>query len=251
MRKKCGLKQANSFEKTKIGLLKQKSDPMQNVFKLLLGTLLFPAVALATPFADQPEQDRAAETTLEYYGRNMLRFTPVTATDIGVGLGFSYERIIDRESRLGLIFPLNLILENNDYYYGYPASASNQYHAYLYFAPGIKIYPFGQRRVTYAVGPSLMFIYGGGKGTERSLDIYGNEIATDYSKKVFRFGVLINNYVNFQITERFNIGLEGGLGIRYLDMQSFRYNHQELRDQRNQFGFDITGQFAMTLGYRF
>jgi len=220
---------------------------MHTFFKLLLGTVLLPAALLAAP--GHPQQGN--ETSELQYGRNMLRFLPVTATDIGVGLGFSYERILDREQRLGLTIPLSLVLENMEYYYGHPTFESNQYHTYLYFAPGLKIYPFGQRRVTYAVGPSLMFIYGGGKGAEYGWDMHGREIVAKYSKTVFRFGVLVNNYVNFQITNRFNIGLEGGLGVRYLDLQSYKYDGLHVDDRQNRFGFDITGQFAMTLGYRF
>ncbi len=171
---------------------------------------------------------------------NILRFAPITAMDVGVGLGLSYERLLGDDQMVGIIIPFSLILQNK--YWDNRASSAN-YNSYFYFTPGIKIYPFGQRRVTYAVGPSMLVAFGGGKE-----ELYGNGTAL-YDKKVFRLGVLINNYVNFQITKSFNLGMEAGLGIRYIDKETFSpaYNNNYVYNN----GFDITGQFSMTLGYKF
>src|SRR5690554_5457934 len=119
---------------------------------------------------------------------NILRLSPITAMDVGVGLGLSYERLLGDDQMVGIIIPFSLILQNK--YWDSRANSAN-YNSYFYFTPGIKIYPFGQRRVTYAVGPSMLIAYGGGQ--EGLYGNYGNAI---YDKEVFRLGVLINNYVN-------------------------------------------------------
>lgn len=187
------------------------------------------------------------------YGSNILRLSPITAMDIGVGFGLSYERIFGQEQMIGLVIPAALILQNKEDGYNPINGTYNnnvRYNAYFYFTPGLKIYPFGQRRVTYAVGPSLMFMYGGGKEWISEYDV--NTGGTTYRESEItrtRFGLLINNYVNFQITPAFNLGLELGLGMRYYDKESQTNTFYSNRSYNN--GFDVTGQFSMTLGYRF
>ncbi|PSK94581.1 hypothetical protein [Taibaiella chishuiensis] len=188
------------------------------------------------------------------YGSNILRLSPITAMDIGVGFGLSYERIFGQEQMIGIVIPAALILQDKaDGYNPINGTYNNdvRYNAYFYFTPGLKIYPFGQRRVTYAVGPSLMFMYGGGK--EWVSDYDSNTGVTTFRESEMtrtRFGMLVNNYVNFQITPAFNLGLELGLGMRYYDKESRTNTFYNYGGSYNN-GFDVTGQFSMTLGYRF
>jgi hypothetical protein len=184
------------------------------------------------------------------YGANILRLSPLTLMDVGVGFGLSYERFLDKQQMVGLILPVHLLLEDSDEHF---LSGNNYYqnegtHAYVYFTPGIKIYPFGQRRVTYAVGPSLLLGYGGGK--EWRYDGY-----YPYGQRVdvtrFRLGMMVNNYVNFQIGPSFNLGLELGLGVRYLDRETVDYEAPFMIRNTTNNGIEATGQFSMTLGYRF
>lgn len=186
------------------------------------------------------------------YGSNILRLSPITAMDIGVGFGLSYEHIFGKEQMIGVVIPASLILQNKDGYNPFSGTYNSnvRYNAYFYFTPGLKIYPFGQRRVTYAVGPSLMFMYGGGKEWISDYDmVSGNTTYRESEMTRTRFGMLINNYVNFQITPAFNLGLELGLGMRYYDKQTQTNTFYNYGDYNN--GFDVTGQFSMTLGYRF
>jgi len=67
----------------------------------------------------------------------------------------------------------------------------------------------------------------------------------------WRVGLLVNNYVNFQFTRRFNLGIEGGLGMRYLDKVSYSGSPYYAGNGTVNNGVDITGQFSLTLGYRF
>ncbi|MFT4061259.1 MAG: hypothetical protein QM642_02765 [Edaphocola sp.] len=199
------------------------------------------------------EQNRQARTEREQkfnsMGNNMLRLTAFTAMDIGIGMGASYERIIDQRGTVGLVLPVYLLWEEKDNAYD-PITGNIQYgtgSAYFYASPGIKVYPFGQRRVTYAVGPSLMV--GAGSNNEwRYNQSTGVEENMNVSK--FRFGLIVNNYVNFQITQGFNLGLELGLGARYIDREKIKPANSSYTQTYNN-GMNVTGQFSLTLGYRF
>lgn len=182
------------------------------------------------------------------YGSNIVRLSPITAMDIGVGFGLSYERIFGAEQMIGVVLPVSMLLENRS-----SASSYNEtlFNTYVYFTPGLKIYPFGQRRVTYAVGPNLMLAYGGGNEWQYRNDMYGGAYLDDVKMTRVRLGVMVNNYVNFQISKIFNLGLEGGLGMRYFDRVSYNGSTYYAGNGNFNNGFDITGQFSLTLGLRF
>jgi len=196
---------------------------------------LLALMAVAPSFAQKMKPVRQS------YGANILRFSPISALDIGVGFGLSYERLLGAEKMVGVILPVHLILEDN-----WNSNNNNtNYNSYFYFTPGLKVYPFGQRRITYAVGPSLMLGYGGGKNWISNDPWGGQEL---FSKTVFRLGILVNNYINFQLTQNFNLGLEAGLGMKYIDNTKYKSNMSSWTEKD---GFDITGEFQLTLGYRF
>lgn len=180
------------------------------------------------------------------FGDNILRLNPITALDIGVGPGISYERIISADKKVSIILPFSLLLHNENDYATYDES---EYTTYFYFTPGLKFYPFGQRTVTYAVGPNLMFSYGGGDTYSSIYDPgQGSTMYYPVHKQIFRLGILVNNYVNFQITPSFNLGVTAGLGVRYINHEKLTYSGKAEQYNRP---IDITGQFAFSLGYRF
>ncbi len=183
-------------------------------------------------------------------GANVVRIAPLTAMDIGYGFGLSYERLLGSEQRVGLIFPVSLLLEKRPV----PSDAGKTTNTYFYFTPGVKIYPFGQRRITYAVGPSLMFGYG--ENADRFGYYFqnnGTTVQEDVLLRKFRLGFIVNNYLSFRVTRALQIGFEGGIGMRYLDRETFNSPGAYLGSERVQFrnGFNITGQFSMTLGLKF
>lgn len=186
-------------------------------------------------------QEKEEKRALYQQNSNFLRVSPLTALDIGVGFGASYERILGQEKVIGLILPTYLILENNGY-------SSGRINSYIYFNPGIKVYPFGQRKVTYAIGPNLMLGYGGGR--HDVLDMNTGTYLNNGKITRLRIGMLVNNYVNFNITPSFNLGVEAGLGVRYLDRQTI---HNETLNTSTTYynGLEVTGIFSMTLGFRF
>jgi hypothetical protein len=181
------------------------------------------------------------------YGTNILRISPITVMDLGVGFGLSYEKIFGTDQMVGLVLPVYMLLNDNNNYDPFMGSSDmNSNHTYFYFNPGLKIYPFGQRRVTYAVGPSLLFGTGGGTEWRYNNNTNTNE-QTDITK--LRMGMLVNNYVNFQITKGFNLGIELGLGALYIDRETIDRPNVPSHTYNN--GINVTGAFSLTLGYRF
>lgn len=171
-------------------------------------------------------------------GKNLINFSPVSVLDIGPGFGISYERILDKKGIFGLVLPVSLIFTDDYILFNNGDSGGGRM---VYFAPGLKIYPFGQKKVTYAVGPSLFY----GKG-EKSQYYYNDPNSFGYkATDCERAGVIINNYVNFQITPQFQIGIHGGFGTRYYE-QSTNDTGRIFSDP-----LSITGQFTFNLGFRF
>lgn len=186
---------------------------------------------------EQKRQKRHQQPITDY-GTNILSLTPFAAMDVGIGVGMSYEKILSADQSLGIVLPVYILFDNFDdnSYYGYENSGS-----YFYFAPGLKIYPFGHRRATYSIGPNLFV--GGGTSKTTQYDYNGGYT---YIQEVsrFRLGILVNNYMTFQFTKNFNLGLQGGLGVRYIDRET-------IDGFTNNRGIVPTAQFSVTLGYRF
>lgn len=176
--------------------------------------------------------------------RNKVDFSAFKALDSGPGFGISYERILDKSGYFGLLLPFTLTIPDS-YYFPVGSESSDNDQMY-YFSPSLKIYPFGQKRVTYAVGPTL---YAGvGKRWYNYTDYNPTtqvHTSRDEERERFRMGMIVNNYVNFQITKHFQIGLNAGLGPRYIDREKFR--SETFRNR----GMEITGEFNFNLGFRF
>ncbi|KAA6438657.1 hypothetical protein FEM33_18525 [Dyadobacter flavalbus] len=178
------------------------------------------------------------------FGANLINFSPFKALDSGAGLGISYERIIDKQGYFGIIVPFTLVLpESYSSSFTYDNRSGTEV---FYFSPGLKIYPAGQRRVTYAVGPNLFTGFGHrwvyGNYYDPRTGSYTN---TEGKAKIFRFGLMVNNYINFQITPRFQLGLNAGLGSRYIENEKYLNVNNRMR------GIELTGEFMFNLGLRF
>jgi len=188
---------------------------------------------------EQKRRNRQLQPSVDY-GTNILSVSPFAAMDVGIGVGISYEKILSADQSIGIVFPAYVLFDNFDdnSYYGYENSGS-----YFYFAPGLKIYPFGHRKATYSIGPNLFV--GGGTSKETTTNWNGTSQYTYIQEKsIFRLGILVNNYMTFQFTKSFNLGLQGGLGVRYIDRET-------TDGYTNSRGIVPTAQFSVTLGYRF
>jgi hypothetical protein len=220
--------------------------------KIGLALLLAGCTATVTQAGQDKDEERETATSVikSDEAANILRLAPITAMDIGYGFGLSYERLFGKDKNIGIILPFSLLLEKRTNS-GFSTSGSN--NTYFYFTPGLKVYPFGQRRITYAVGPSLMFGYGENADNYGYFFPNGTTSQEDIKLKKFRLGFMVNNYISFQITKALNIGFEGGIGMRYLDREYFHSTSSFWGSDQVQFrnGFNITGQFSMTLGIKF
>lgn len=180
----------------------------------------------------------------EDFGANLINISPFKALDSGPGFGISYERIVDKKGYFGIIIPLTVTIPGTSTYI-FDVSDNNGSYMF-YFSPGLKIYPFGQRKVTYAVGPNFFF----GKGERwNNSSIYdpntGGYISNEQNTEWVRMGLLVNNYINFQVTPKFQISLNGGLGSRYVDREKYQVSTTVIR------GLQVTGEFSFSLGFRF
>jgi hypothetical protein len=185
------------------------------------------------------------------YGKNIIALAPLQITD-GIGLGLSYERVLDKKGIISFYLPFAMSFNDDNYTSGVsptPLGNNNgynnnrfQYNSYYIF-PGVKIYPTGSKgKVRYSVGPSLALIFGQtvtggiiGTNPANNYPLYG-----DYLADRFTLGIMVNNTLNIQPTPHLYMGLELGLGVSYLNT----VNNVNV-------GQTGIGQFAFKMGYRF
>lgn len=205
-------------------------------------TVITSTTSFAQPI-DKQQREKQAPNTGGNYGANLITVSPFIAMDYGVGVGLSYERLFGAYKKIGVILPVSLMLDgSNSPGYRY---ATSDLDASIYFTPGLKIYPFGQQRLTYAVGPSLMVNYGKRSSVPASgFPVEGAKVSW------LRLGIMVANYLNFQVTRSFNLGLEMGLGLRYLDRQIYTEPNRDV-PLKLQGDMKPTGRFALSLGFRF
>lgn len=214
--------------------------------KVSVCTLMTTTMTLCT-FAQVREtresKPQLKNTGAAEYGSNIISLSPVTLMDYRLGVGLSYEKIFGPEKKLGLVLPLYLMTggqeePGNRYFPGRKTATS------FYVAPGFKFYPMGQRKLTFAVGPSLMMSY----GREQQNNYYfypGSGARATW----LRVGVMLNCYINYQVTPRFNIGMEAGVGMRFINRETF--SAPGMPDAKFNYGLKPTGRFALSMGYRF
>jgi hypothetical protein len=194
------------------------------MFKKLLSALLVLVMATGAATAQQNN-----------YGLNIIRIMPLTAFNGGVGLGASYERILDKDGKIGLNIPLSLGFRNNGDY-------NNDMNTTFMVNPGIKFYPGGQRKVTYALGASLFASFGTNNGYRYDI----NQSYQYVNANTLQAGIMVNNYLQFNLSPKVNIGLELGVGPAYIDQERDVTNHITYNN-----GLNVMGQFSFHIGFRF
>lgn len=210
-------------------------------FCLTLGLI---ATATAS-FAQRPHNERnlpERQSSSMDYGKNIFSIAPIQMTDFSpAGIGISYERALDANYRFSFYLPVAFSFNRNRQYNPGTGLEEKKNNNFIYFYPGLKITPFGSNRVfSYSVGPSLAI----GFGRESRYDyvynpITGNSYPVYRDEQITRFGFIINNGLNVQVTPHFYMGTELGLGIRYFDSSDY-YDD-----------FEPMVQFNFKLGYRF
>ncbi|MBX9449770.1 MAG: hypothetical protein KL787_08660 [Taibaiella sp.] len=215
---------------------------MKKIILLGLALLTFAGIHTVSAQDDEEEtQERLEKQKLwDSYGNNFIRgYLLRLGDDDNIGIGVEYERIVDKQRKVSIVIPFTYSFGSTDGY-NFP---SNETSNYFYFNPGLKFYPFGQRKVTYAIGPSLMF------GTGKMTGYYDdpNTGIWNYgSMQRTTFGVLANNYLNVQLTQHFCFSADLGLGIAYWTRE--RYSNI---DRTYNIDPRFTASFGLGFGYRF
>lgn len=179
---------------------------------------------------EQRKIDRRALSN--QYGNNIIRLVPFRMPDYpNVGFGIEYEHIFGKNKFIGINLPFTYSLKNEPFEHTFVMNRNS----YYYFSPGLKFYPIGQRKVNYAVGPTISMCYGKGQIYNRVFDNY-------------KLSVLVNNYFNLQFTPHLNLGVEFGLGYQYIDRYIYKYKFSGITEDRS---MHLGGNLAITFGYRF
>lgn len=171
------------------------------------------------------------------FPKNNIKFYPLSAFAYGgVGLGVGYERLMDNEGKFGLNLPVYIGLTNDN-----SGTMDVGTNTTFMFSPGIKFYPGGQRRVTYGIGASLF----GSWGRSNEYLYFSNGSRMLINEDAIRAGMLVNNSIQFNIGQKFNIGLDLGLGPSYVNQlsRSDGYKYSE--------GIQFMANFGFHLGFRF
>lgn len=176
----------------------------------------------------------------EIFGKDILAFYPfqviltnANQTQPDLTVGVSYERIFNNEH---LSFKL-------------PVFASIQ-EQYFYIMPTLKIYPFGQGLVRFAVGPQLLFGYGNGSYNITKYDQVNGYYTQEVSGTKKQFGFMINPSLNVTMSKHFYLTVESSLGIIYYD--SMPYDNSTYYNASNT-NNPVSPAFQLNfgLGYRF
>lgn len=182
----------------------------------------------------------------EYYGNNVIAFAPLLVNNGGVGLGLSYERLLDKKGVIAFYLPISASFRSDAPSY-IVANQNKDIYTY-FFMPGVKIYPTGGKgTVRYGVGPSLVFAFDQDYQNTLLYDNNGMVIGQDIGyRDRFVFGVMINNSLNINPIEHLYLGLEMGLGLRYYESVEGGYSNTGIGPD----GEPLV-QFGFKAGYRF
>lgn len=132
--------------------------------------------------------------------QKIISFSALQYTESGIGTSLNYEKILDKDGYVSFYCPLTFTQRTRTEY-------SGAYHFYL--MPGLKLYPTGQGKSKWAIGPNLVL----SKGKDYK-DIYPFESIKDHTQ----VGVLVNNSLNMVVNEHVYLGLEMGYGFTYYNM---------------------------------
>jgi hypothetical protein len=179
-------------------------------------------------------------------GNTILAFAPLVATESGnIGLGFSYEKMLDKKGMFAMYLPVYATFtSNNNSNYTNNSSSGIIPHNMFYFGPGMKVYTHSKsERVKYALGPSLLFEVGQKPVShpDTTSTVYPYTTTNYYDlKSTFVMGIMLNNSLNMYPTPHLYVGMEFNFGFSYINMVDGAYQ-------------STTGlmQFAVKMGYRY
>lgn len=184
-----------------------------------------------------------------HYDNNVLAFSPLQLSHEGIGIGISYERVLDKNGMCTFYLPLSYSYNDLggmsafDPLGVYSDGRSAQSISMFYVCPGIKYYPsscFG--KVKYAIGASLVAATGTTNTSGYVTDPFSGY--PSYQDKIsqdrFLLGFMITNSLNINPSPKLYLGAEMNLGSSYLNQVDGKTD-----DVR------FLAQFAIKAGFRF
>jgi hypothetical protein len=165
------------------------------------------------------------------YGRTIISLAPVQVTNTGsygepaAGPGLNLEYFAGKNDKIAISLPLGA---------SFFSDGAVRYAAF-HAMPGIKFYPKGgNRKVAYAVGGNMAFLY-----SRRPVANWNT--ATRTIENRFGMGVMVFNSINFNPSAHLYAGIDAGLGLYYLGL-----------DDNTDFGVPpMLVNLAFKIGYRF
>ncbi|MES2629058.1 MAG: hypothetical protein V4616_08835 [Bacteroidota bacterium] len=156
-------------------------------------------------YAPAPPVNREPETPAGNggYGFNVISFDFLSILFNEVG--FSYERILN-SGFIGIKVPLIIGMNST------ANTSVRQYPNVFQSGIDLNLYPAGQGRARYFIGPAFRF----GQNENRYYDYYTTDSRNTYSTIAFQ----VNNGVMFQPAKHFNISLLFGVGLRKMNVIS-------------------------------
>lgn len=119
--------------------------------------------------------------------------------EVDVAVGLRYERsLVDNE--ISLTVPLTRSLVNN----------------MTYFSPGLKVFLRNKKNVRFYMMPQIYTALGNGEWPSYEL-INGIQVTKYVDGLRYKIGFLMNVGTDFNISSRWQLGVEYGLGLTYFD----------------------------------
>ena len=188
-------------------------------------------------FGEQERSTQKAKKPVKY-GNNIISVIPMQVLTNNVGLGLSYERVLDKAGIISFYLPVSIEFDGSPNNGIGPAPVNGETYPSYYIMPGVKFYPTGSKGVVrYAVGPNLAYV--AGKEFNFVYDNLGNIVGQDV-QNTSKLGVMVTNSLNINPTSHIHLGIELGIGFTYMN----KLGNTEL-------GTDALAQFGFKIGYRF
>lgn len=176
-----------------------------------------------------------------YDGKNIVSFSPITIGDEGVGVGIAYERALDAGRLLSLYLPFGISYASPDNSSAFSSNVLARSRTVYQFAPGLRIYPTGNRgKARYAVGPQLCWDAGEKWTATPRETTTGTRYYLLEHHSVQKLGIMVNNSLNLYPSPNVYMGFDVGMGASF----SHRLSGKEA-------GVKHLYQCAFRVGYRF
>jgi hypothetical protein len=179
------------------------------------------------------------------FGLNILS-AQATIAESGSGLGFAYERLLDRKGMFSFYLPLAIIHKDGTEALDPDEWGYSQFITQI--SPGIKFYPTGNSgKVRYATG--LLFNYQRGaeqKEVSYPPDPNGFHYWGWKYLDILRMGPMLHNSFNYSPVPGFYMGADAGIGFTVVNKQEYLPTNT-----MQEHGSRIFAQFSVRMGYRF